>query len=91
MCHSDQKLHEHVQKGSKEGFWPVEREALVGGSYILVRESAVVKDNFCEVEQQSGSKVSRVASLFSPSGPIRRPALGFIPMAVLSSVVCCVP
>ena len=32
MCHADQKLHEHVQKGSKEGFWPADGEALVGGS-----------------------------------------------------------
>ena len=58
MCHSDQKLHEHVQKGSKEGFWPGEGEALVGGSYVLIRENAIVKDNFCDVEHHSGSKVS---------------------------------
>ncbi|KAI0090432.1 HECT-like ubiquitin-conjugating enzyme-binding-domain-containing protein [Irpex rosettiformis] len=45
MCHTDQKLHEHVQKGSKEGFWPGPGEALVGGSYVLIREDSVVKVN----------------------------------------------
>lgn len=52
MCHSDMKLHEHIQKTSKDGgmFWPErEEEALVGGSYLLVREEVVVKGNLCEV------------------------------------------
>lgn len=58
MCHADQKLHEHVQKGSKEGFWPVDGEALVGGSYVLLRESAVVKVNLHDVEDPDANKVS---------------------------------
>ncbi|OBZ67871.1 Serine/threonine-protein kinase SRPK [Grifola frondosa] len=41
MCHSDQKLHEHVKKHSSEGFWPTKDQALVGGSYILFDESAI--------------------------------------------------
>ncbi|TBU28039.1 HECT-like ubiquitin-conjugating enzyme-binding-domain-containing protein [Dichomitus squalens] len=45
MCHSDQRLHEHVKKHSVQGFWPQEGEALVGGSYILFEESAVVQNN----------------------------------------------
>ena len=45
MCHSDQRLHEHVKKHSAQGFWPQEGEALVGGSYILFEESAVVRSN----------------------------------------------
>ncbi|KAI0346635.1 hypothetical protein BDW22DRAFT_1352794 [Trametopsis cervina] len=58
MCHSDQKLHEHVQKGSKEGFWPADGEALVGGSYVLAREDVVVKVNLCDVEPTSaGAKI----------------------------------
>ncbi|THH28586.1 hypothetical protein EUX98_g5594 [Antrodiella citrinella] len=48
MCHGDMKLHEHVKKGSKDGFWPSEAEILVGGSYVLVREEAVVRGNLCE-------------------------------------------
>ncbi len=45
MCHSDQKLHEHVVQHGKRGFWPKEGEALVGGSYILFEESAVLSNN----------------------------------------------
>ena len=58
MCHSDQKLHEHVQKGSKEGFWPVDGEALVGGSYVLLKESAVEKVNLCDAQGPDANKVS---------------------------------
>ena len=81
MCHADQKLHEHVQRGSKEGFWPSADEALVGGSYILIREDSVVKVNFSDVETQDKSSVSFTMSL-TPHGQIRRPALGYLPMAV---------
>ncbi|KAI0701041.1 HECT-like ubiquitin-conjugating enzyme-binding-domain-containing protein, partial [Cytidiella melzeri] len=55
MCHADQTLHEHVQKGSKEGFWPADGEALVGGSYLLVREDVVVKVNLSDAESQGES------------------------------------
>ena len=58
MCHSDQKLHEHVQKGSRDGFWPDDGEVLVGGSYLLLRENAVVKFNICEVAGADTAKVS---------------------------------
>lgn len=50
MCHSDQKLHDHVAKHSR-GFWPEPRQALVGGSYILFPEDAMVKDNLCPAAQ----------------------------------------
>ena len=60
MCHADQKLHEHVQKGSKEGFWPVDGEVLVGGSYVLLRENAVVKGNISDVAGTEATKVSIV-------------------------------
>ncbi|KAI0792296.1 HECT-like ubiquitin-conjugating enzyme-binding-domain-containing protein [Abortiporus biennis] len=52
MCHADQKLHEHIQKGSKDGFWPGEGDALVGGSYVIVREDTVVKGNVCEISDE---------------------------------------
>lgn len=81
MCHSDQTLHEHVQKGSRDGFWPAEGEALVGGSYILLREDVIVKVNFCDVEpSQPGARVSSIFQLFylilGDYGRIRRPASG---------------
>ncbi|CCL98723.1 uncharacterized protein FIBRA_00728 [Fibroporia radiculosa] len=51
MCHSDQKLHEHVSKHSNEGFWPTRSRALVGGSYILFEQSVVVSGNLARVEE----------------------------------------
>lgn len=58
MCHADQTLHEHVQKNSRDGFWPGSGEALVGGSYILVREDAIVKDNLCDITPKDVTQVS---------------------------------
>ena len=46
MCHSDQKLHDHITKNGKRGFWPSPGQALVGGSYILFEESAMNRSNF---------------------------------------------
>lgn len=50
MCHADLKLNEGVKKGSKDGFWPESGEGLVGGSYVLVHEDAVIRTNFCDTE-----------------------------------------
>ncbi|KAH7098859.1 HECT-like ubiquitin-conjugating enzyme-binding-domain-containing protein [Auriculariales sp. MPI-PUGE-AT-0066] len=44
MCHHDQKLTDQAAKAA-HGFWPVEGQALVGGSYILFDASAVVVTN----------------------------------------------
>ncbi|KAF7318784.1 hypothetical protein HMN09_00390700 [Mycena chlorophos] len=43
MCHSDQKLNERVMKQGRAGFWPESGQALVGGSYILFEEQAMVR------------------------------------------------
>lgn len=59
MCHSDQKLHEHVQKHSSQGFWPTEGQALVGGSYLLFEQSVVSAHNICAIEHSDESKVSQ--------------------------------
>ncbi|KAJ8502042.1 hypothetical protein ONZ45_g11903 [Pleurotus djamor] len=48
MCHSDQKLTDQVMRHANEeknGFQPSPGQALVGGSYILFREDAIVKGN----------------------------------------------
>lgn len=45
MCHADQKLHDHVAKRGKSGFWPSAGEGLVGGSYILFDRSAMNQNN----------------------------------------------
>ncbi|KAJ3857960.1 HECT-like ubiquitin-conjugating enzyme-binding-domain-containing protein [Lentinula lateritia] len=44
MCHSSQTLNESVVKNGR-GFWPSTDQALVGGSYILFEDPAMVKDN----------------------------------------------
>lgn len=44
MCHSDQKLHEHIAKHSN-ALWPAAGQALLGGSYILFEESSIVGSN----------------------------------------------
>lgn len=61
MCHGDQKLHDHVQRHSKGGFWPADGLALVGGSYILFDESAMHTNN---LHVLSNSRVS-FTQLFS--------------------------
>lgn len=59
MCHADQRLHEHVRAHSAQGFWPREGDALVGGSYVLFEESAVVQSNFWPMED-GDHKVSAI-------------------------------
>ena len=72
MCHSDQRLHEHVKKHSAQGFWPQEGEALVGGSYILFEESAVVQSNFWPATEDD-HKVRRVPTSACCAGLFRTP------------------
>ncbi|KAJ3554823.1 hypothetical protein NM688_g2904 [Phlebia brevispora] len=50
MCHSDLKLNQQVKKGAKEGFWPSEGQVLVGGSYVLLREDAMMLAHLREAE-----------------------------------------
>lgn len=87
------KLNADLQRRSKEGFWPGEREALVGGSYVLVREGVVVEGNLCEGVER---KVSFVLSLslfqcslcylfwFGMGGRIRRPTRALQPPGITS-------
>ena len=56
MCHSDQKLHAQVAMHSR-GFWPEKGQALVGGSYILLEESCMVKNNLCPADENKASFV----------------------------------
>jgi len=50
MCHTDQKLNERVMKHGRSGFWPEAGQALVGGSYILFEEDAMVKHHLCPAD-----------------------------------------
>lgn len=91
MCHADLKLSEDVKKGSKDGFWPEAGEGLVGGSYVLVHEDAVITTNFCDTEAEV-EKVRPVllvqfcfylsVSAFCWHGRIRKSTLGSSPMVV---------
>lgn len=63
MCHSDQKLHEHVTRHSNEGFWPTPEYALVGGSYLLFEQSVVMKQHLWPEEEYPERKVSRLPSV----------------------------
>lgn len=60
MCHTDQKLHEHVVKHASNGFWPMDGQALVGGSYIVFEKGAVVEGNLVQTEKDT------VSTSFSP-------------------------
>lgn len=54
MCHGDQKLHDQVMKRGRDGFWPTSKQALVGASYLLFDESAMVKTNIGQRDQTVG-------------------------------------
>ncbi|KAH9478581.1 hypothetical protein JR316_0009038 [Psilocybe cubensis] len=45
MCHGDQKLNEQVAKQGRRGFWPARGQGLVGGSYILFEQDAMIENN----------------------------------------------
>lgn len=80
MCHKDQKLNDRVARYS-QGLWPKPGQALVGGSYFLFDESAIIFSNLKIMEMTSVS-----ISIFSSIGRIRRPTLVFPPMdAALTS------
>lgn len=62
MCHTDQKLHEHVMKHASNGFWPMEGQALVGGSYIVFEKGSVVEGNLVQMSKRTVS----ISSYFLP-------------------------
>ncbi|KAJ7204759.1 HECT-like ubiquitin-conjugating enzyme-binding-domain-containing protein [Mycena pura] len=57
MCHTDQKLNERVMKHGRSGFWPEAGQALVGGSYILFEEDAMVKHHLCPADSVKRSSI----------------------------------
>ncbi|KAF8649191.1 hypothetical protein AX16_005989 [Volvariella volvacea WC 439] len=57
MCHADQKLHEHVARHGRSGFWPAPGQAYVGGSYILFEGSAVASYNLAAASAADQRKV----------------------------------
>ncbi|KAI0036116.1 HECT-like ubiquitin-conjugating enzyme-binding-domain-containing protein [Vararia minispora EC-137] len=56
MCHAEQGLHAGVQERARQGFVPAHNEVLVGGSYLLVCETAVARANLWEGQGESGLK-----------------------------------
>ena len=65
ICHSDQKLHDHVAKNGKRGFWPSSGQALVGGSYILFEESVINRNNF-HLKEEPAVRSFFMVPFFSP-------------------------
>ncbi|KAF8627330.1 hypothetical protein AX15_004404 [Amanita polypyramis BW_CC] len=62
MCHTDQKLHDHVAKHGKMGFYPRPYQALVGGSYILFEDASLSKPNLYiaeEIKRDEGWRLVR--------------------------------
>jgi hypothetical protein len=55
MCHHDQKLTEQITRNAKEGSWPKIGECLVGGSYLLLEESSIVKSSLRQAEEPAVS------------------------------------
>ncbi|KZS96235.1 hypothetical protein SISNIDRAFT_407377 [Sistotremastrum niveocremeum HHB9708] len=62
VCHTDQKLTEAVGQYAQKGFWPKDGQVLVGGSYLLMEEAAVVKTN---IRTANFSSVSILATSFT--------------------------
>lgn len=79
MCHSDQKLHDHVTKNGKRGFWPSSGQALVGGSYILFEES-VMNQNNLHMKDEPTVRSLFLDSLFYFSG-VKKAGDGILPLA----------
>jgi hypothetical protein len=63
MCHTDQKLHEHVMKHASNGFWPMKGQALVGGSYIVFEKNSIVESNLRPTDTKPVSSCT-ILSLF---------------------------
>lgn len=52
MCHQDQKLSERLVSRGSNGFWPEEKQCLIGGSYLLFDDGVVVKNNLRISEEE---------------------------------------
>jgi hypothetical protein len=71
MCHQDQKLSERLVKHGSIGFWPEEKQCLIGGSYLLFDDAVIVRSSLRISEEEI--KVRLTPSPFE--GHQRRPAL----------------
>jgi hypothetical protein len=52
MCHQDQKLSERLVGHGSVGFWPEEKQCLIGGSYLLFDDGMMVKNNLRISEEE---------------------------------------
>jgi hypothetical protein len=84
MCHSDQKLNEHVMKHGKGGFWPAAGQALVGGSYILFEENSMVKNHLCPSDETKVCFISVLLFFLSCHRANKKTGVGFLPAVVRS-------
>jgi hypothetical protein len=52
MCHQDQVLSERLVKHGSNGFWPEEKQCLIGGSYLLFDDAVMVKNSLRISEEE---------------------------------------
>ena len=52
ICHQDQKLSERLTSRGSNGFWPEEKQCLIGGSYLLFDDCVMVKNNLRISEEE---------------------------------------
>jgi len=52
MCHQDQKLSERLASYGNNGFWPEEKQCLIGGSYFLFDDGVMVRNNLRISEEE---------------------------------------
>ena len=75
MCHQDQKLSERLVKHGSSGFWPEERQCLIGGSYLLFDDAMMVKNSLRISEEEIKVRFTLTPPFPLPEGHKRRPAL----------------
>jgi HECT-like Ubiquitin-conjugating enzyme (E2)-binding len=82
MCHHDQKLSERLASHGSHGFWPEEKQCLIGGSYLLFDDDVMVKNNLRISKEEVKVRISFRLPL---RGRKRRPAL--LLTAMISAVL----
>lgn len=80
MCHSDQKLNDHVTDRGMKGFWPAAGQALVGGSYILFEEGAM---NIANLHTAFNNKVRSCSAVHPVVRTNKKTGVGFSPPMVV--------
>ena len=52
VCHQDQELSERLVRHGSNGFWPEEKQCLIGGSYLLFDDAVMVRNSLRISEEE---------------------------------------